>query len=94
MGMSGLSSRDSCKRGGFSEHGACPSPPTHDQVGNGGECLQLTTPQADGPDEETAQREGGGHTYAACHSHHHPVVEADAGPAAELRAGEGGGQSR
>lgn len=40
---------------------------------------------ADRPDEEAAESQGRGHTYAARHSHHHPVVEADAGPAAELR---------
>lgn len=40
---------------------------------------------ADRPDEEAAESQGRGHTHAARHSHHHPMVEADAGPAAELR---------
>lgn len=60
-----------------------PAPPP---MVKGGAWPRLTAPQADGPDQETAQTEGGGHAHATSHSHHHPVVEAYAGPAAELQA--------
>lgn len=70
---------------GVSEGGAgpCPRPTTRGCRGG----PQLTVLKADGPDEETAQAEGGSHTHPTCHGHHHPVVEAHAGSAAELQAG-------
>ena len=46
--------------------------------------LQLTAPKADGPDQETAQSQGGSHAHATRHGHHHPVVEGHTGFAAEL----------
>lgn len=82
------------REGWVGEHGACPgpNPPRMARSGVWGleGSLQLTAPQAQGPDEEAAQTEGGGHAHAARHGHHHPVVEAHAGLAAELRAGVGG----
>lgn len=69
-----------------------PALPRMARLGSGGleGSLQLTATQADGPDEEAAQTEGGGHAHAARHGHHYPVVEAHAGLAAEFRAGVGG----
>lgn len=96
---SGLGSRVPCKRRGGSGVGgmgwpvlAPPSQTYHHPglvgVFVGWGCLRLTSPKADGPDQETAQSQGGGHAHTTCHDHHHPVVESHTGFAAELQAGE------
>lgn len=96
---SGLGSRVPCKKSGGSGVGGmgrpvlAPLSQTYHHPGLVGAFvgwgrLRLTSPKADGPDQETAQSHGGGHAHTTRHDHHHPVVESHTGFAAELQAGE------
>lgn len=70
-----------CREGREGQEGPpAPGPPGSER---------LTGAQADGPEQQAAEAEGGRHPHAARHGHHHPVVEIHAGGTAQLRPGGG-----